>query len=97
MTCALEEKDVWLRLVDFVMLPAQTLCDSQVSPFLFPEQFECALLRIKILSRDCFQHRFRQLDMPVLVVAVRVPNHLSAYVLSDRRSLLTLRSSLSSQ
>lgn len=38
----LEEEDVWLRLMHFVMLPAETLRDSDASPLFLPKQLQCA-------------------------------------------------------
>jgi hypothetical protein len=69
---SLEEQDVRLWLVDLVVLPAQTLCDAQTPPLVFPEQLEGAA-RIKVVFRDGLEHLLGQLHVAVLVVVVVVP------------------------
>jgi len=51
---ALEEKYVWLRLVHLIMLPSQTLCDTQSAPFLLPEKLQCAFRRVEVVARNSF-------------------------------------------
>lgn len=68
----LEQKDVRLRIMDFIVFPTKTLCDTQASPFLFPEQLQCAFCRVEIFSRNSFEHCLWQLDMSIFVFAVAV-------------------------
>jgi hypothetical protein len=70
---SLEQKDVRLRLVHLVVLPAQTLCDAQTSPLVFPKQLEGAARAVEVVLGDGFEHLLGQLHMAVLVVVVVVP------------------------
>lgn len=70
---SLEQQDVWLRLVDLVVLPAQTLCDAQASPLVFPQQLEGASRAIKVVLGDGLEHLLGELDVAVLVVVIVVP------------------------
>jgi hypothetical protein len=64
---------VRLRLVHLVVLPAQTLCDAQTSPLVFPQQLEGAARAVEVVLGDGFEHLLGQLHVAVLVVVVVVP------------------------
>lgn len=69
---SLEQQNVWLRLVDLVVLPAQTLCDAQTSPLVFPQQLESASCAVEVVFGDSLEHLLGQLDVTVFVVVVVV-------------------------
>lgn len=69
---SLEQQNMRLRLVDLVVLPAQTLCDTNSAPLVLPKQLQSAVRGIVVVLGDRLEHRFGQLDMPVLILAVRV-------------------------
>lgn len=68
----LEEEDMWLRLMHFVVLPAETLRDSDASPLFLPEQLQCAFRGIKVVAGNGLEHSLGQLDVAVLVFVVTV-------------------------
>jgi hypothetical protein len=69
---------VWFGLVDFIVLPTQTLSDAQASPFFFPEQLQSAFGGVEIVAGNGFQHGFGELDVSILVLVVVVPRRASA-------------------
>lgn len=56
-----------------VVLPAQTLCDAQASPLVFPQQLEGASRAVKVVLGDGLEHLLGELDVAVLVVIIVVP------------------------
>ena len=70
---SLEQQDVWLWLVHLVVLPAQTLCDAQTSPLVFPQQLEGASRAVKVVLGDGLEHLLGELNVTVLVVIIVVP------------------------
>lgn len=70
---SLEQQNVRLRLVHFIVLPAQTLCDAQTSPLVFPKQLEGAARAVEVVLGNGFEHLLGQLHVAVFVVVVVVP------------------------
>jgi hypothetical protein len=64
---------VRLRLVHLVVLPAQTLCDAQASPLVFPKQLEGAARAVEVVFGNGLEHLLGQLYVTVLVVVIVVP------------------------
>lgn len=67
---SLEQQNVWLGLVHFIMLPPQTLCDAQSSPLVFPQQLQCASGAIEVVLGYRLEHLLGQLNVTVLVMVV---------------------------
>ena len=67
-----------------VVLPAQTLCDAQTSPLVFPQQLEGASRAVKVVLGDSLEHLLGELDVAVLVVIVVVP--VRTHVIVSARS-----------
>ena len=70
---SLEEQNVRFRLVDLVVLPAQTLRDAETSPFIFPQQLQRASRAVKVVLGDGLEHGLGELDVTVFVVVIVVP------------------------
>ena len=85
-----------LRLVHLVVLPAQTLCDAQTSPFVFPQQLEGASRAVKVVLGDGLEHLLGELDVTVLVVIVVVParTHVIVSVRSSTGSSRAVRKAM---
>lgn len=69
---SLEQQNMRLRLVHFVVLPAQALRDAQPPPLLLPQQLERAALAVEVVARDHLEHVLGQLHVAVFVVVVGV-------------------------
>jgi hypothetical protein len=77
---------MWFWLVDLVVLPSKALfsvrfsftrhglaaylCNSKSSPFILPQQLQCAFRRVEVVSGYGLEHGFWQLYMSVLVFVV---------------------------
>ncbi len=48
------------------------LRDSQSSPFILPQQFQCAFGRVEVVARNGLEHSLWELNMSIFVVVVRV-------------------------
>jgi hypothetical protein len=59
--------------VHLVVLPAQTLCNAQASPLVFPQQLEGASRAVKVVLWDGLEHLLGELDVAVFVVIIVVP------------------------
>lgn len=68
----LEQQDVWLWLVDFVVLPSQGLGDTDCAPFLLPEQLQSALALVMVLIWNNLEHSLWELNVTVLVLIIVV-------------------------
>jgi hypothetical protein len=55
------------------VLPAQTLCDTQTSPLVFPQQLEGASRAVEVVLGNGLEHLLGELDVAVLVVIIVVP------------------------
>lgn len=69
---SLEQQNVRLRCVCFVMLPSQTLGDAQPSPFLLQQNSQRAGFGIEVVSGDCLEHVLGQHNVSVFVRVVAV-------------------------
>src|ERR1700753_97461 len=54
------------------MFPAQTLRNTQISPFAFPQQLQCTSRTVKVFLGNSLEHLLWELDVAVLVVFVRI-------------------------
>lgn len=83
---SLEQQDVWLWLVHLVVLPAQTLCDAQTSPLVFPQQLEGASRAVKVVLGNGLEHLLGELNVTVLVVIIVVPAGTQFVSMHSRQS-----------
>ena len=69
----LEEQNVRLRLMDFIMLPTKTLSNSKGSPFVLVKELEKVFLRILVVFLgDHFKHGLWELHVAILKVVIVV-------------------------
>ena len=60
--------------MDFIVLPTETLRDSDAPPLLLGQQSQSSgIVGAEEVLRYHLEERFREDDMPVLVMIVRVP------------------------
>ena len=78
-----------LGRMHLVVLPAQTLCDAQASPLVFPQQLEGASRAVKVVLGDGLEHLLGELNVTVLVVIIVVPAR--THVIVSRRGFLLRR------
>lgn len=65
----LEKQNVGLGRVNLVVLPAQTLRDSQTPPLFLVENLECSSLDIEVILGDGLQHLLREHHVPDFLVS----------------------------
>jgi len=68
----LEEKDVGFWRMNLVVLPSQTLSDSQASPLILLQYLEGASLGVEVILGDHLEHAFWKHHVPILVVVIGI-------------------------
>lgn len=58
-----------LRSVNLIVLPSQTLGDTETPPFFFVKNFEGTSLRIKIIFRDLLEHWLGEHDVTTILIS----------------------------
>lgn len=69
--CPPEQKDVWLRCVNLVVDPSQTLLDTDSPPFVIRKQAKgTRVIVVEVALRNKFEERLWEDHMSVFVLVV---------------------------
>lgn len=58
--------------MNFIVFPSETLCNAKSSPFILPKKLQGAFSRIVVIFGNGLEHGLGELDVTVLIFAVRV-------------------------